>query len=409
MDCFAQAILELRGTPAYLLILAAGASAAVAVLLVVLAVSIVLGRILARHQIGNWDWWSRRWDRLGEPGLRQARNRAARQGIKWTLGIATLGILIHVVLLALPGIRQSAQALRSTNLWLVALAVLAEFASNAALPQLYRRSLIALGGTIRYRDALPITMGMFTVGHVLPAGGAAAAVWGANRLTRLGVNAGTATTSVVLGGTFGLGTLAVIAFAGAAWSLARGDVSPTYAAGMGTVLLVLAALGVAVWKAFHSRTAREWMLRALATGLHKLRIRPDVASWLEAAESITRAVTRKRRVISIIAWSAINWLTDSAALWLLFLAFGYRIQIGVLLVGYGVANLLVSFPVAPGGLGVVEAGMAGIYTAFGAPGRVAVVAVLCYRLLSFWLPVLAGVPAYLTAGRGSASRTAQPR
>ncbi len=124
MDRFAQAILELRGTPAYLLILAAAASAVVAVLLVVLAVSIVLGRILARYQIGNRDWWARRWDRLGEPGLRQARNRAARQGIKWIIGIATLGILIHVMLLALPGIRQSAQALRSTNLWLVALAVL---------------------------------------------------------------------------------------------------------------------------------------------------------------------------------------------------------------------------------------------------------------------------------------------
>ncbi|MGH2705940.1 MAG: hypothetical protein ACRDJ4_12880 [Actinomycetota bacterium] len=57
----------------------------------------------------------------------------------------------------------------------------------------------------------------------------------------------------------------------------------------------------------------------------------------------------------------------------MFLGFGYRMHVGIL--GYRVANLLVALPVTPG-VGVVEAGLAGTYTAFGVPGSIAVVAVL---------------------------------
>lgn len=340
------------------------------------------------------------WDRLGEsPAFRQTRNRAARKGIRWVLFGATLAILVHVVLLALPGIRHSASAIRSANLWLVALALVAEVLSNAALPEVYRRSLKALGEDVGYRRALSVSMGMFTVGHVLPGGGAAAAVWGVRRLANLGVDAATATTAVILGGTLGMTTLGGIVFVGAALSLARGDVSPVYAAAVGLVLLALASLGIAAWKAVRSPAARHRMLGVIEAALEKVRIRADVAAWRASVDAMAAAVANRRAMLKIVRWSALNWVTDIAALWLMFLAFGYRMHIGVLVVGYGVANLLAAFPVVPGGLGLVEAGFAGTYAAFGVPGSITVVAVLAYRLVSYWLPVLAGVPGYLGAGR----------
>jgi hypothetical protein len=196
-----------------------------------------------------------------------------------------------------------------------------------------------------------------------------------------------------------MATLGVIVFGGAAVSLARGDVSPAYAAAIGLVLLALAGLGIAAWKAVRSRAVRHRMFAAAQAALEKVRIRLDVAAWRESADAMATSMADRRAVLHIVRWSAINWLTDVAALWLLFLGFGYRMHVGVLVVGYGLANLLVAFPVTPGGLGLVEAGLAGTYTAFGAPGGIAVVAVLAYRLVSYWLPVLAGVPAYLGAGR----------
>jgi hypothetical protein len=97
------------------------------------------------------------------------------------------------------------------------------------------------------------------------------------------------------------------------------------------------------------------------------------------------------RLLPLLGWAAMSWLTDAAALWVMFLGFGVRLHPAVLLVGYGLANLINALPeLTPGWLGVLETALAGAYAGLGVPVGVAVVAVLCYRLVSYWLPVAAG-------------------
>ncbi|MDQ6841810.1 MAG: lysylphosphatidylglycerol synthase domain-containing protein, partial [Actinomycetota bacterium] len=48
----------------------------------------------------------------------------------------------------------------------------------------------------------------------------------------------------------------------------------------------------------------------------------------------------------------------------------------------------------PGGIGGVEGGMIGAFAAFGVPGSRALIGVLAYRAISFWLPTLPGVGGY---------------
>ena len=67
----------------------------------------------------------------------------------------------------------------------------------------------------------------------------------------------------------------------------------------------------------------------------------------------------------------------------------------------------------PGGIGGVEGGMIGALLAFGLPGGRAVVAVLAYRAISFWLPTLPGdrrLPRYCAGpyGDGGRRREAAP-
>ena len=62
---------------------------------------------------------------------------------------------------------------------------------------------------------------------------------------------------------------------------------------------------------------------------------------------------------------------------------------GVLL-AYGVAQVVGSFPIVPGGLGLVEGSLAVVLVAYGA-GRVpAVSAALAFRIVNFWLPIAVG-------------------
>ena len=53
----------------------------------------------------------------------------------------------------------------------------------------------------------------------------------------------------------------------------------------------------------------------------------------------------------------------------------------------------------PGGIGAVEGGMIGALIAFGVNGSKAIVAVLAYRAISFWLPTLPGIAAYVQLRR----------
>ncbi len=74
--------------------------------------------------------------------------------------------------------------------------------------------------------------------------------------------------------------------------------------------------------------------------------------------------------------------------------------------GYFLGTLGSLLPL-PGGIGGVEGGMIGAFAAFGEPAGRAVIAVLAYRAISFWLPTLPGVGGYVYAalhGSGVAAR-----
>ena len=65
---------------------------------------------------------------------------------------------------------------------------------------------------------------------------------------------------------------------------------------------------------------------------------------------------------------------------------------------YFVGMLANTLPL-PGGIGGVDGGMIGAFTAFGVDVELSVVAVLAYRAFAFWLPTLPGAVAYLQLRR----------
>jgi uncharacterized protein (TIRG00374 family) len=73
----------------------------------------------------------------------------------------------------------------------------------------------------------------------------------------------------------------------------------------------------------------------------------------------------------------------------------YQPGFGPLALAYAVANIASAFPITPGGLGVVEVTLVAITVGFGAPRPTAVLAVLGYRIVNYWLPLMPGAIAYL--------------
>ena len=104
-----------------------------------------------------------------------------------------------------------------------------------------------------------------------------------------------------------------------------------------------------------------------------------------------------------ITFASLNWLLDAASLWVFMAAFGYRVNPDALLVAYGLANVLAAIPITPGGLGIVEGVLTSTLVGFGSPRAIAILGVISYRLINFWLPIPIGGLIYLSLGRrGSA-------
>jgi uncharacterized protein (TIRG00374 family) len=82
----------------------------------------------------------------------------------------------------------------------------------------------------------------------------------------------------------------------------------------------------------------------------------------------------------------------------MFHAFGSPPPFTVVWMAYFVGLLANLLPL-PGGLGGVEGGMIGAFVAFGVDFNLAVLAVLAYRAISFWLPTIPGAIAYFQLRR----------
>jgi uncharacterized protein (TIRG00374 family) len=74
------------------------------------------------------------------------------------------------------------------------------------------------------------------------------------------------------------------------------------------------------------------------------------------------------------------------------LAAGQHPHFSLILAAYGVPLLLGRASFIPGGIAVTEVAMSALLGGLGIPAAAAVIAVLVYRLISFWIPALIGIP-----------------
>jgi uncharacterized membrane protein YbhN (UPF0104 family) len=97
------------------------------------------------------------------------------------------------------------------------------------------------------------------------------------------------------------------------------------------------------------------------------------------------------------------WAFDNAVLWATFKAFGLSPPLTVILMGYLIGQLGGLLPI-PGGIGGIDGGLIGTLIVYGAPAAGTAAAVLGYRVILFWLPLIAGGLAFVALRRDMPSR-----
>ncbi|MGI8506855.1 MAG: lysylphosphatidylglycerol synthase transmembrane domain-containing protein [Solirubrobacteraceae bacterium] len=183
---------------------------------------------------------------------------------------------------------------------------------------------------------------------------------------------------------FGLGLWTGVLGGGGSFALTI--VPAAFAAVLAAAVLSLALMPRDVEQRFERFAKQPGALGWIAKRVAKA---PDtLGSGVRTAGDLVRQ--RRLGLLGAVAY----WGFDIAVLGFCFHAFGRVVPLAVLVVAYFLGTLGSLLPL-PGGVGGVEGGMIAAFVAFGVPASSAVIAVLAYRAISFWLPTLPGIAGYL--------------
>ena len=304
-----------------------------------------------------------------------------------------LGLGVYFVLPQFARIQHSFQVVSTLKISLVALSVGAQVLSYLGSGYLLKTVVKLAAKPISVVDGALLTAGANSIGTL---GGGILGTAGMTYvwLRRRGVNPGAAGLGGWLPIFLNNATLAVVSLAGLAVLLVLKKSSGVFVVSLCLAILILAGgAGFLLWCLAYRE---KLMPIAMAiTGIiaklrHKVQDRPAIEAavghLLEGWDALLQGGWH-----GPILGALLNTGFDMLTLAFLFLAAGHGVNIAILVGGYGVPQLLGKLTVILGGAGVVEATMVGLYSALGVPRPIAVVVVLGYRLLSFWLPTLVGI------------------
>jgi hypothetical protein len=103
----------------------------------------------------------------------------------------------------------------------------------------------------------------------------------------------------------------------------------------------------------------------------------------------------RSRDLAVIAGSLGYYAFDNFVLWATFEAVGDAPPLSVILLAYLIGQIGGALPL-PGGLGGIDGGLIGTLVVFGTPADITVAAVLAYRVIVFWVPLVGGGLAFLS-------------
>jgi uncharacterized protein (TIRG00374 family) len=330
------------------------------------------------------------------PRVRFTRRRLLASGLFVISAVAFL----YLVLPRLLGLQETWNRIQNGNGWWLALGVALEVCSFLGYVALFRAVFVRGDSPIDWRESYEITMAGLAATRLFASAGAGGIALTAWAVRRSGLPARTVACRMIafmalLYGVY-MGTLVVDGvglFTGLLPGPAPFAITMIPAIFGAVVIVVFLAVALLPGDFERLRTRYTDDERRVGRAARRLAAIPETAgTGIRTAIGLVRA--RDPYLLGAIAW----WGFDIAVLWACFRAFGAAPPQAVIVMAYFVGMLGNTLPL-PGGIGGVDGGMIGAFSAFGVPVEVSIVSVLAYRGIAFWLPTVPGAVAYLQLRR----------
>lgn len=320
--------------------------------------------------------------------------------------LVVIGIAVYLILPQITALRNSWQVLTSMAFWAVGLAFISQILSYLGSGFLLQSILAIAHQKVSLWLNTLIVLGSYSIGMI--AGGMIGSTAAIYRWTSGGKGSmeGATLASIFLP-QFNSIMLVLLSFFGLVHLILVHSLTQAQLIGFGATMLILVLIigSAALIVRFRNQATKAaiWLSSRVARLRRKSfdpnPTRQEASDLFDAWDALWHGAWH-----GPVVGAFLNVAFDMLTLYFLFIAAGENVSLGVLLAGYGLPLLLgkVAF-VLPGGVGVVESSMAVLYNGLGVPPATTVVVVLGYRLISFWIPSLAGFPiaAYLQRSRSA--------
>ena len=327
------------------------------------------------------------------------------KALRWVL----FAIVIYFfVLPLLPAFRNAIADLRQIDPILLSAAIGLEFVALYCYTLLTHAALGAEAHRLTRFDLFRIQLSTRALGSILPAGSAASNALGFRLITSSGIPKSDAGFALATAGIGSAVILNVLLWFGLVTSIPVRGSSPVYGTAAVAGAVLMAIVGAIIFGLIDDKGRVQRAVRWLYNRIG--RDGDAAATLFDHLGERVRGLLAERDVLRrVIAWGLANWLLDLLALWLFLRAFGGDVSPDGLLVAFGLANVLASVPITPGGLGIVEGVYIPTLVGFGVPVATATVTVLTYRIAQYWLPILVGGVSYVSLRIGAVTPVPAPQ
>lgn len=292
--------------------------------------------------------------------------------------------------------------LRDANLWLMLLLVPIAASNHLMQAKMYQHVFRILGERFRTKAMMRLSMELNFVNNVFPSAGVSGFSYLGIRMRDEGVSGGKATLVQLMRFVLIFISFQVLLAVGLVLLAIGGDANDfaLLVAGSLATLLLVGTLFVMYIIGTEQRISN--FFAALTNTLNR------IIHFVRPKHPETINVSRVRRVFvdlhknymkiksdfgqlrAPLIYALIANLVEVLAIFTVFLAFGHFVNPGAIIIAYAVANFAGIISVLPGGVGIYEALMTGVFATAGVPAALSLPVVLAYRVVNMSIQLSAG-------------------
>jgi uncharacterized protein (TIRG00374 family) len=329
---------------------------------------------------------------------------------RWRLILTAITLLALAALIY--GLRKDVggviENLGKVNAAFLLLLIPIEFLNYDAYARLYVNLFKILDKNVAYRGMYKVNLELNFVNHILPSGGVSGISYFTVRMRSFGVSGPKATLAQLMKLLLLYTSFQPLLVVGVFLLAIRGHVSNLIILVTSSLVTLMIVGTFAFIYMIESRQRINSFLTAVTKILNKLlsffRRKPETINIAAAQEAFNELHDNYRlfkdnwtQLKKPFLYMLVANITEVAAIYVVYLAFGRLVNVGAVILAYAVANFAGLISVLPAGIGIYEGLMTAVLAATGIPAALSIPVTLMYRVLNMAIQLIPGYYFYQKA------------